>query len=170
MTAHETLAQPPTVSVLIPARNEEACLGDCLQSLVSQAGVPFEIIVVDAHSTDRTREIAQSFPGVRVIEAGPLPQGWIGKNNAVTAGARDARGQWLLFTDADTVHLPSSLARALAEAKARQVDLLSYSPEQIVESFWEKAVMPVIFAELASAYRPSAVRGPKSSAAAANGH
>src|SRR5882762_1917063 len=159
----------PTVSVMVPARNEETCLGACLESLVAQTGVAFEIIVVDDHSTDRTREIAQSFPGVRVLGAGPLPEGWTGKNNAVTAGAREARGQWILFTDADTVHLPGSLARALAEAEARQVDLLSYSPEQIVESFWEKAVMPVIFAELASAYRPSEVSDPKSSAAAANG-
>jgi len=154
---------------MVPARNEETCLGACLESLVAQTGVAFEIIVVDDHSTDRTREIAQSFPGVRVLGAGPLPEGWTGKNNAVTAGAREARGQWILFTDADTVHLPGSLARALAEAKARQVDLLSYSPEQIVESFWEKSVMPVIFAELASAYRPSEVSDPKSSAAAANG-
>src|ERR1700737_214216 len=100
MAAMQTSAQRPTLSVIIPARNEEACLGDCLRSLVAQSGVVFEIIVVDDHSTDRTREIAQSFPGVRVIDAGPLPEGWIGKNNAVTAGARDARGQWLLFTDA----------------------------------------------------------------------
>src|ERR1700694_3139306 len=112
MTATETAAQLPTVSVIIPARNEEACLRDCLQSLVSQSGVAFEIIVVDDHSTDRTREIAQSFPGVRVIEAGPLPDGWTGKNNAVSTGSREARGEWLLFTDADTVHIPGSLARA----------------------------------------------------------
>jgi glycosyltransferase involved in cell wall biosynthesis len=169
MVSADMVTGRPTVSVIVPARNEQTCLGACLESLVAQTGVPFEIIVVDDHSTDRTREIAQSFSGVRVIDAGPLPEGWIGKNNAVTAGAREARGPWLLFTDADTVHLPGSLARALAEAKARQVDLLSYSPEQIVESFWEKAVMPVIFAELASAYRPSQVSDPKSSAAAANG-
>ena len=169
MVSADRVPGRPAVSVIVPARNEETCLGACLESLVAQTGVPFEIIVVDDHSTDRTREIAQSFPGVRVIEAGPLPEGWTGKNNAVTAGAGEARGQWLLFTDADTQHLPGSLARALAEAKAREVDLLSYSPEQMVESFWEKAVMPVIFAELASAYRPSEVSDPKSSAAAANG-
>src|SRR6202007_2950748 len=100
MTATDTLAQPPTVSVIIPARNEEACLGDCLQSLVAQSGVEFEIIVVDDHSADRTREIARSFPRnkVRVIEAGPLPEGWTGKNNAVTTGVRRARGEWFLFT------------------------------------------------------------------------
>src|SRR2546429_5605261 len=113
----KTFPKALAVSVIVPARNEEACLADCLQSLTTQSGVAFEIIVVDDHSTDSTRAIAASFPAVRVIEAGPLLAGWTGKNNAVAAGARAARGQWLLFTDADTVHLPGSLARALAEAK-----------------------------------------------------
>jgi glycosyltransferase involved in cell wall biosynthesis len=144
-------------------------LGACLESLVAQTGVAFEIIVVDDHSSDGTREIATSFSKVQVIEAGPLPEGWTGKNNAVAAGARAARGQWLLFTDADTVHLPGSLARSLQEAVHQGAALLSYSPEQIVETFWEKAVMPVIFAELASRYRPSEVSDPHSPAAAANG-
>jgi len=126
-------------------------------------------MVVDDHSTDRTREIAASFAGVRVIGAGPLPQGWTGKNNAVAAGARQARGEWLLFTDADTVHLPGSLARSLGEAKRQDAVMLSYSPEQVVETFWEKAVMPVVFAALASHYRPSDVSDPNSPAAAANG-
>src|SRR5476649_2567166 len=79
-----------TVSVIIPARDEEACLGACLESLVAQSGVAFEIVLVDDHSTDRTREIASSFPHVRVIDPGPLPFGWTGKNNAVTAGAQAA--------------------------------------------------------------------------------
>jgi hypothetical protein len=155
--------------VIVPARNEEACLKACLESLVAQTGVAFEVIVVDDHSTDRTREIALSFPRVRVIDAGPLPAGWTGKNNAVTCGAREARGEWLLFTDADTVHRPGSLARSLDEAKRHDAALLSYSPEQMVESFWEKAVMPVVFAELAGQYRPSEVSDPHSPAAAANG-
>lgn len=159
----------PTVSVIVPARNEEASLAACLESLMSQTGVPFEIIVVDDGSTDRTRSIAESFPSIRVLEAGPLPPGWSGKNNAVTAGARAAQGQWLLFTDADTVHKPGSLARAIAEAQEHHADLLSYSPEQEVHGFWEKAIMPVIFAELARTYRPSDVSDPHSPAAAANG-
>jgi glycosyltransferase involved in cell wall biosynthesis len=181
MTATDTAIGRPIVSVIVPARNEEACLGACLQSLVvqngaaqndfAQSGVPFEIIVVDDHSTDRTREIASSFPGtqVRVIDAGPLPAGWTGKNNAATAGSRVARGQWLLFTDADTIHLPGSLARSLEEAKRQGAALLSYSPEQIVRGFWEKAVMPVIFAELAASFRPSQVSDPNAPVAAANG-
>jgi glycosyltransferase involved in cell wall biosynthesis len=159
----------PAVSVIIPARNEEVSLGACLESLVSQSGVEFEIIVVNDHSTDRTGEIAASFPGVRVIEAGPLPQGWTGKNNAVACGAREARGQWLLFTDADTVHLPGSLARALAEAKEHQAEMLSYSPEQIAVTFWEMAILPVVFAELARQFPPAKVSDPASPIAAANG-
>jgi glycosyltransferase involved in cell wall biosynthesis len=179
MPATDTVPGRLAVSVIVPARNEEACLGACLQSLVAQNPAQndavFEIIVVDDHSTDRTREIASAFANtqvqvrVQVIKAGPLPESWTGKNNAVTAGARVARGEWLLFTDADTIHLPGSLARSLAEAKRLGAAMLSYSPEQIVKGFWEKAVMPVIFAELAASYRPSQVSNPKSLAAAANG-
>jgi len=173
MPETETVTQRPgmsiEVSAIVPARNEEACLGACLESLVAQTGVDFEIIVVDDHSTDRTRELAASFAGVRVIAAGPLPKGWTGKNNAVVAGTREARGPWLLFTDADTVHLPGSLARALAEARENAADLLSYSPEQIAVSFWEMATLPVVFAELARQYPPAKVSDPAFPIAAANG-
>jgi len=160
---------PPLISIIIPARNEEANLRSCLDSLVSQTGVSFEIIVVDDHSTDRTREIAESYASARVLEAGPLPTGWTGKNNAVTTGAHAAHGSWFLFTDADTVHLPGSLARALREAEDHHADMLSYSPEQIAVTFWEMAVLPVVFAELARQYPPKKVSDPNSPEAAANG-
>jgi glycosyltransferase involved in cell wall biosynthesis len=171
MPATDTVPARPVVSVIVPARNEEACLAACLQSLVAQDAVPLEIIVVDDQSTDRTRAIASSFPRdrVQVIEAGEVPPGWTGKNNAVTTGSKAARGEWLLFTDADTIHRPGSLARSLDEANRQHAALLSYSPEQIVKGFWEKAVMPVIFAELAASFRPSQVSDPNSPAAAANG-
>lgn len=169
MTATGAVTSRPKVSVIVPARNEEACLGTCLESLVAQTGLDFEIIVVDDHSTDRTREIATSFKSVRVIEAGPLPKGWTGKNNAVAAGAREAKGEWLLFTDADTVHLPGSLTGALREARESGAELLSYSPEQIAASFWEMATLPVVFAELARQYPPAKVSDPASPLAAANG-
>lgn len=167
-------ADNPTVSVIVPARNEQAALGACLESLTAQTGVAFEIIVVDDHSSDRTREIAESSAAakndcVRVIEAGPLPKNWTGKNNAVAAGARAARGEWLLFTDADTVHLSGSLARAVAEGEKQHVDVLSYSPEQIAVTFWERAVLPVVFAELARQYPPAKVSDANSPIAAANG-
>jgi glycosyltransferase involved in cell wall biosynthesis len=160
---------PAEISIVVPARDEEASVGDCLASLTAQTGVAFEVIVVDDGSTDRTREIAQSFAEVRVISPDPLPDGWTGKNNAVVAGAKEARAPWLLFTDADTVHLPASLARALAEAKREGADLLSYSPEQLVVTFAERAVMPVIFAELALQYPPQKVREQDSGIIAANG-
>jgi len=165
----EVPATLPEVTIIAPARNEEACLGDCLASLVAQTGVRFEIIVVDDHSTDRTGETARSFAGVRVISPGPLPKGWTGKNNAVIAGAKEARSEWLLFTDADTVHLPGSLARSLAEAREHDAELLSYSPEQVAVTFWELATLPVVFAELARQYPPSKVCDPASPIAAANG-
>jgi len=169
VTNGELDAPFPEVSIIVPARNEEASLGDCLQSLLAQTGVEYEIIVVDDGSTDRTRAVAESFGEVRVISPKALPPGWTGKNNAAIAGVEAARGNWLLFTDADTVHLPGSLARALAEAKREHADLLSYSPEQVVVTFWERALMPVVFAELASEYPPEKVRDPDSGIVAANG-
>src|SRR5512133_2424034 len=118
----------PDVSVIIPARNEESNLGPCLASLVTQPGVRAEIIVVDDHSADRTAEVAGRFESVKVIAASELPAGWSGKCHAMSCGAAEAKGKWLLFTDADTIHLPGSLARALAEAADTGADLLSYSP------------------------------------------
>ena len=186
----------PVVSVIVPARNEEARLAACVGSLVAQTGIDFEVIVVDDASTDRTAEIAQLFansslgkngkgtalavpnsafnnegfsPMVTLISAPPLPENWTGKNNAMAAGAEIAKGKWLLFTDADTVHKPGSLARAVAEAEKNRAALLSYSPEQEVHTFWERAVMPVIFAELAATYPPRKVNDPASPIAAANG-
>src|SRR5271163_3199736 len=85
-----TQVRIPDVSIIVPARNEETSLGDCLASLNAQTGVAFEIIVVDDGSADRTREIAQRFARVRVISPGPLAAGWTGKNNAVAAGAKEA--------------------------------------------------------------------------------
>jgi glycosyltransferase involved in cell wall biosynthesis len=157
------------VSVIIPARNEEANLEPCLNSLVAQTGPPFEIIVVDDDSGDRTRAIAESFSSVRTIPADPLPKGWSGKGNACWTGAKIAKGRWLLFTDADTRHSPNSIAQALQEAEDNKAAVLSYSPKQEVHSFWERALMPVIFAELASTYRPKEVSDPLSPVAAANG-
>lgn len=169
MPSPESVAATPLVSVIVPARNEEACLGACLESLVAQTGIGFEILVVDDASTDRTRRIAQSLPNVAVIDSPPLPSDWSGKNNAMVAGAKAAKGKWLLFTDADTVHRPGSLAHSLAEAQRYGAALLSYSPEQEVHGILEMAVMPVIFAELASTYRPRQICDPRSPAAAANG-
>lgn len=171
-------AQPvPAVSVLVPARDEEANLGRCLRSIVGQRGVRFEVIVIDDHSADGTRALAQQFataaagsPRVMVVEAQlPLPEGWTGKANALWTGVGLARGEWLLFTDADTEHAAGSLASAVAEAEQRGLDLLSLSPEQEVEGFCERALMPVVFSELAVTYQPREVSDPAKAIAAANG-
>ena len=163
------------LSVIIPARNEEDCLGACLESLTAQSGDVFELgrdwelIVVDDHSTDRTAEIARNFADVTVLSAAKLEKGWTGKANAVWTAARKARGRWLLFTDADTVHEPSDLRRAIHEATRHKAGLLSYSPRQIVTGFWQRTLMPLVFCELALAYPPSKVSDPNQRVAAANG-
>jgi glycosyltransferase involved in cell wall biosynthesis len=158
----------PVVSVIVPARNEEACLGDCLRSLLEQSGIEYEIIVVNDNSTDRTRQIAR-LHGVKVIDAPPLPAGWTGKSHAAHCGAQVARGKWLLFTDADTIHRRRSLRHAVVEADENLVEMLSYSPKQVVRGLWERSLMPVIFAELRRQYPPSEVSDSDSPIAAANG-
>ena len=161
--------QKPEVSIIVPARNEEACLAECLESLLAQTGVRFEVFVADDGSTDNTTRIAKSFPRVNVLNADPLPAGWTGKSHACLSAAKRAKGEWFLFTDADTVHAPGALASALAEAESFNASMLSYSPKQEAVTFWERVVMPVVFAELASAYNTEAINDPASSLAAANG-
>jgi len=163
-------AQPDTrVQVIIPARNEEECLGRCLESLVGQQGVSFQITVVDDGSTDRTAEIARAFAGVRVISSTEPERGANGKCNALMAGVAGTTAPWLLFTDADTVHAPGSLASALREAEEHGADLLSYSPEQETGTWGERLVMPLVYAELAKTYPPARVNDPGEPVAAANG-
>jgi glycosyltransferase involved in cell wall biosynthesis len=163
------------LTVIIPARNEEDCLAACLESLVSQSeeifklGRDWELIVVDDHSTDRTVAIALGFTGVTVLQARMLEPGWTGKNNAIWTAARRARGRWLLFTDADTLHEPGNLHRALHEADRNKVGMLSYSPRQMVSGLWQRSLMPLVFCELALAYPPAKVSDPVERIAAANG-
>lgn len=163
------------LSVIVPARNEEDCIGLCLESLtgqtedVFQLGRDWELIVVDDHSTDRTAEIARGFSGVTLQQAAKLVKGWTGKANAIWTAARAARGRWLLFTDADTVHEAGDLRRAIHEAFRHKAGMLSYSPRQIVAGFWQRTLMPLIFSELALAYPPSKVSDPNQRIAAANG-
>jgi len=167
------------LTVIVPARDEEDCLGRCLQSLVGQSeeifelGKDWELVVVDDHSTDRTREIAAKMAdrraGITVLEAGKLEKGWTGKANAIWTAAKKARGRWLLFTDADTIHEPGGLRRAIHEATRHKVGMLSYSPRQIVSGLAQRTLMPLVFCELALAYPPVKVSDPNQRIAAANG-
>ena len=160
------------VSLVIPARNEEARIGRVVLSVAAQKHVA-EIIVVNDQSTDRTGEILERLKAevecLRTVNTGPLPEGWTGKAHAVATGTREARAGWLLLTDADTEHLPGSLETLLARAEAERVDLLSVSPGQETPSWWERAVIPLIYVELARRYRFEDVSDPASLVAAANG-
>jgi glycosyltransferase involved in cell wall biosynthesis len=171
------------LSVIIPARNEERSLPSCLASLLIQSepaftlGHQWEIIIVNDDSTDKTREIAAKaaadHEGVILLDAPPLDLssrgGFTGKGNACWTGAQAARGRHLLFTDADTIHETNDISRALREADRHKAVLLSYSPRQIVTGFWQHAVMPLVFSELASVYPSRQVNDPVSGLAAANG-
>src|SRR5689334_13592030 len=147
LRASDSIA-PRAVSVLIPARDEEANIAACLDSVLRQTATVGEVLVYDDHSTDDTarivREVAARDSRVRLIEASALPEGWCGKTFACAQLAANARGEWLLFIDADA-RLSDGAANALIEAATeRQVTLLSAWPALVMESFWERALMPVL--------------------------
>jgi len=162
----------PEISAIIPARDEEANIEASVVSLASQAEIT-EIIVVNDQSTDRTGEIlarlSKTIPKLKIIESAELPAGWIGKNHAVWIGAQAAKCEWLLFTDADTVHLPGSAHRALGNAHACDAAFVSYSPEQITDSFVERALIPFIYCRLSRQFDYARVNDPSAPDAAANG-
>ncbi|HKO46365.1 MAG TPA: glycosyltransferase family 2 protein [Polyangiaceae bacterium] len=125
------------VSVVIPARNEQQSLPLLLASLSESQLPPREVIVVDDHSTDATGAIAAA-AGARVLVPAPLPAGWVGKPWACASGAAAARAPLLLFTDADTVHAPDLLARAVHALERRKADLLSVLPTHLCVAPWER--------------------------------
>jgi len=160
------------VSAIVPARNEEAVIDECVDSLAGQAEIG-EILVVNDQSTDKTaaivQEMMQRLPKLRLLETKELPTGWVGKNNAVWLGAREAQGEWLLFTDADAVHEGDSAAKALAMAKAENAVLVSFSPEQVTKTWYEKSLIPYVYCRLGSKFSFADVNDPSKAAAAANG-
>ncbi len=146
----------PLVSVVIPARNEARNIERCLRSVLATSHPAVEVIVVDDHSTDGTgglaRAVAEDDARVRVITPEPLPEGWFGKQWACTAGAREARGEILLFTDADTAHGPDLIGRAVNAMRARGAELLTVAGRQEMGSFWERVVQPQFFGLLLARY------------------
>jgi glycosyltransferase involved in cell wall biosynthesis len=160
------------VSAIVPARNEEAVIAACVESLAVQKEIG-EVLVTDDQSSDRTAEIVRSlstqYPNVRLVAVTELPPGWVGKNNAVWIGAREARGEWLLFTDADAVHAQDSAAKALSLAAVNGAALVSFSPEQVMETWYEKAVIPYVFTRLNSRFSFADVNDLGNPSAAANG-
>ncbi|RME35661.1 MAG: glycosyltransferase [Thermoflexia bacterium] len=136
------------VSVLVPARNEARNIRRCLESLLAQEYPLIEILVLDDNSTDETTdivlEIARRDPRVRLLRGSPLPQGWMGKNYACHQLAQHARGEWLLFTDADTEHHPQTVAWALTAAKRNRADLVTLIPRAVTHTFGEALLLPII--------------------------
>ncbi len=126
----------PRVSVLIPARNEAATLPHLLQALAAQSFRPLEVIVIDDHSSDGTAAIAAA-AGVRVMAAGPLPQGWCGKTWALHQGVRASHGDVLVFLDADTEPQPAFLGQLLG-AQQQWGGLVSVQPYHRTEQPYEQ--------------------------------
>jgi glycosyltransferase involved in cell wall biosynthesis len=144
------------ISAILAARNEESHIEQTVRSLAAQAEIA-EIVVVNDQSADRTGEIlaglAREFPRLRTLEVTQLPEGWVGKNHALWLGAQAAQGEWLLFTDADVMHLTGSAGRALADAAASGAEFVSYSPEQETHARWERAMIPFVFCRLERHFR-----------------
>ncbi len=138
----------PTLTAVIPARNESQVIGACLQGLMDQRypSDHLDIVVVDDNSKDQTasivRTLAGSRPNVKLIEAGGLPKGWVGKPHACWQAASLAQSDWLCFMDADTVAAPELLVTAVAFAQKRGIDFLSLEPFQELGSFWERVIIP----------------------------
>jgi chlorobactene glucosyltransferase len=146
--ADQVLKNPPLISILIPARNEAENISRCLKSLLKQDYPNLEIIVLNDNSTDTTSKvvkgIAQKDNRVRLVEGAPLEEGWTGKNFASHQLAKHAKGEYFVFTDADTVHFPKTISSAFGALLTSKIDALSIYPRQIMVSFWERMSVPII--------------------------
>ena len=164
---------PPLISVIIPARNEERNIQACLVAVLAQSYPNYEIIVVDDRSDDGTAcilaGIAAGNQRLQVIHGAELPPGWAGKPHALVQGAVVAHGEWLCFMDADTFASPHLLRSAYAVASLYDADMFSILTRQILGSFWERTVLPLIFLGLAFGFPAEAVNDPGKPDAISNG-
>ncbi len=171
----------PLISVCVPARNEQRNIRRCVEALLAQTYPNFEIIVLDDRSTDATgkilRRIAAPRPDIRgrqddklrIIDGSDLPPGWAGKPHALTQAAAMAHGEWLCFVDADTFVTPDALAAVYAKAIETEADLFTIMTHQIMLTFWERAVLPLVMLALSVGFSPRKVNDPKRKDAIANG-
>lgn len=176
-TKHDDVpeGQAPHVSIIVPARNERRNIRRCVTSLLAQNYPSFDVIVVDDGSTDGTTDILaelQRGPNgqrLTVVGAGHLPAGWAGKPHAMAIGASIAKGDWLLFSDADTMHRPDALAWALREGCKRDADLISLFARIEMVDTANHIMMPIVFMGIAAQYNPTKITDPASPTAIANG-
>ena len=136
------------VSILIPARDEESNIETAVRNALAQEGLELEVVVLDDGSTDRTAEIVESLAAedarVRLVSGIELPSGWIGKQHACARLAENARGDWLLFQDADVTLARDAALRLVGYCVEKKVDLLSGVPRQVTKTIGEKLIVPVI--------------------------
>jgi len=147
---YEPLFSGPLVSVIIPARNEARNIERCVRSILATQYTPIEVIVVDDRSIDGTAEIVEPAAGkrLRLVRGDDLPEGWFGKQWAIVQGYRAAKGELLLFADADTRHEPELIPRAVRSLQSERVDLFSVMPRQEMKTFWERLIQPHVFLAL----------------------
>ena len=150
----EELVAYPSISVCIPARNEERDIKNCVKSVLNQDYPNFEVIVVDDNSSDNTAKIVRSmteeYPNLIFIAGAQLAPGWMGKPYALHQAYQKSRGQYLLFTDADLMYRSHALKTAMHTMICKDLDLLTLMPAAIFGSFWERVVQPVIFGFIAA--------------------
>jgi chlorobactene glucosyltransferase len=160
----------PLVSVIVPARNEQDDIGACLDGLLRQTYPSIEIMMVDGGSTDRTREVAGAqVPRVTVLEEPQLPAGWVGKSWACWTGAQRARGEYLLFTDADVRPSPDAVSTAVEWAERDRADLVTFASQIEMVGVWEKIVLPFYIQMVLTYFRTPRVNRAGSKTAMANG-
>jgi hypothetical protein len=168
----EPLFEGPLVSVVMPARDEERGVSAAVASLAAQEYGPLEVIVVDDESSDATQAEARAArtDRVRVLAGRPVPPGWVGKSWACHQGYRLARGEWLLFTDADVRHAPDTVGRVLALAKRQRVAGVTLLPVIETAGVVERAIQPAAAVLIRSFVAPGPlVRSPRSPVAIAAG-
>ncbi len=151
---YQPLTSGPLLSVIIPARNEARNIERCVRAVLATTYSPLEVIVVDDRSTDGTAAIVESIADerVRLVHGAELPAGWFGKQWAIVQGYERARGELLLFADADTKQEPELLPRAVRGLQAERVDLFTVLPRQEMRTFWERLIQPHVFVALESRF------------------
>ena len=146
-SASELVEPPPKVSILVPAKDEERSIEQCVRSLLALDYPALELLVVDDRSSDRTAAILERLAAedarLRLVQIAELPPGWTGKTHALQFAQQQATGEWLLFVDADTHLAPACLKIVLRHAIDHRLDLLSLLPTLEMRSFWECVVQPL---------------------------
>ena len=174
------------VSVLIPAKNEEKNIADCVRPFLAQLREGDEVIVINNCSNDKTEAILKELGAVEIkgdrlndsviqpvpfkyLNTPPTPEGWTGKDFALHLGIEHAAGDWLLFTDADTRHEPGSVHAALSFAEEKKLDLLTLLPRCLAHGFWEETIQPCAMGYMGLWFPIRKINDPKSGVYFANG-